>query len=333
MVTDDPIFPMWEFLEDFSGHLEGFSGNSSSAIGRTSIQATDHARTEFVQPGESYTVRGFSSIEDDEVIAHELQEEFVVEGSERAQNWSEWAGPFTDIWSTDGAFQNDYNSTSNCSYDSGEDNEQDRRPEISDHFATFDGEIQEILNLLDPIPHIPRTNGEIPTTDDASAAHSRLLDRLMQYKLRELKVDGDGNCQFCAFSDQLYRTPEHHKSVRKDVVSQLKAYPEYYEGYVPMKYSDYVKKMAKSGEWGDHVTLQAAADYYGVEICLLTSFKDTSFIRILPKKRKSKRVIYLSFWAEVHYNSIYPDGDIPHYSGQKKKGIHFRQYLKDKLKI
>lgn len=73
---------------------------------------------------------------------------------------------------------------------------------------------------------------------------------------------------------------------------QLKAYPEIYEGYVPMAYSDYLKKMNKyypylnfygftlkallkefhaytffflggwnrSGEWGDHVTLQAAAD-------------------------------------------------------------------------
>ncbi|WVZ15397.1 hypothetical protein V8G54_012963 [Vigna mungo] len=29
-----------------------------------------------------------------------------------------------------------------------------------------------------------------------------------------------------------------------------------YSGYVPMGYSDYLKKMSKSGEWGDHVTLQ-----------------------------------------------------------------------------
>jgi len=33
-----------------------------------------------------------------------------------------------------------------------------------------------------------------------------------------------------------------------------------YESYVPMKYKRYYKKMGKFGEWGDHITLQAAAD-------------------------------------------------------------------------
>ena len=80
--------------------------------------------------------------------------------------------------------------------------------------------------------------------------------------------------QFRAFSDQLYRTPMCHKSVRSDVVNQvpdifftfdlscdssvlmnllcglvfvlqLRFHPDFYEAYVPMKYSDYVKKMSK----------------------------------------------------------------------------------------
>ncbi|GKF63057.1 OTU domain-containing protein, partial [Tanacetum coccineum] len=62
-----------------------------------------------------------------------------------------------------------------------------------------------------------------------------------------------------------------------------------YEGYVPMAYSEYLKRISKSGEWGDHVTLQAAADSYGVKIFVLTSFKDTVSIEILPKVQKSKR--------------------------------------------
>ncbi|KAF2323007.1 hypothetical protein GH714_032732 [Hevea brasiliensis] len=82
------------------------------------------------------------------------------------------------------------------------------------------------------------------------------------YGLYEVKVSGDGNCQFRALSDQMYKSPEHHKHIRKEVVKQLKDYRSLYEGYVPMKYKRYYKKMAKSGEWGDHVTLQAAADKY-----------------------------------------------------------------------
>lgn len=136
----------------------------------------------------------------------------------------------------------------------------------------------------------------------------------------------------------------------------------------------------RNGEWGDHVTLQAAADWvltqpklflycikfackkkvslgileyecgnwntflfvllllqFGVRMFVITSFKDTCYIEILPHLQKSNRrklptnmswfytikimsflcfnsccafesVICLSFWAEVHYNSIYPEG-------------------------
>jgi hypothetical protein len=54
--------------------------------------------------------------------------------------------------------------------------------------------------------------------------------------------------------------------------------------------------ICRNGEWGDHVTLQAAADYYGVKISLITSFKDTCFIEIVPKQHKSKRGHYNSFF-------------------------------------
>ncbi|KAJ4914693.1 Uncharacterized protein Rs2_00243 [Raphanus sativus] len=79
---------------------------------------------------------------------------------------------------------------------------------------------------------------------------------------------------------------------------------EMYEGYVPMAYNDYLKTMKRNGEWGDHVTLQAAADWFGVRMFVITSFKDTCYIEILPHLQKSNRLICLSFWAEVHYNSI-----------------------------
>ncbi|KAH7387949.1 hypothetical protein KP509_16G050100 [Ceratopteris richardii] len=122
-------------------------------------------------------------------------------------------------------------------------------------------------------------------------------------------MSGDGNCQFRAISDQLYQTPEKHKSIRKHVVYQLKACKGWYQEYVPMKYSDYLKKMRRQGEWGDHVTLQAAADCFGMKICLVTSFKDTRYIEILPKTRQQNADIFLSFWSEVHYNSLYQAPD------------------------
>lgn len=174
------------------------------------------------------------------------------------------------------------------------------------------------LSHLDSIPHTPRINREIPDANDATFDHERLSRRLATYGLAELQIEGDGNCQFRALADQLFRNPDYHKHVRKEVVKQLKHFRKLYEGYVPMKYKDYLKKMKKLGEWGDHVTLQAAADRFVAKICLVTSFRDTSYIEILPKEQSPSRELWLSFWSEVHYNSLYETGEVPARPRKKK---------------
>ncbi|CAA7400674.1 unnamed protein product [Spirodela intermedia] len=167
--------------------------------------------------------------------------------------------------------------------------------------------------------HVPRINTYFPNLSDVSLEYDRLIERLNVYGLYEVKVSGDGNCQFRALSDQMYKSPEYHKHVRKEIVKQLKECRSLYEGYVPMKYKKYYKKMAKSGEWGDHVTLQAAADKFGAKICLLTSFRDTCFVEIVPQQQTPQRELWLSFWSEVHYNSIYEFKDLPIVYKPKKK--------------
>ncbi|PIA40665.1 hypothetical protein AQUCO_02400020v1 [Aquilegia coerulea] len=176
---------------------------------------------------------------------------------------------------------------------------------LSEEYNKLDGSIGGRLSSLAPLPHVPRINTYIPNVSDASLDHQRLLQRLNVYGLYEVKVSGDGNCQFRALSDQMYKSPDHHKHVRKEIVKQLKDCRSLYESYVPMNYKRYYKKMAKSGEWGDHVTLQAAADKFGAKVCLLTSFRDTCFIEIHPQGQSPQRELWLSFWSEVHYNSLY----------------------------
>ncbi|CAH8270001.1 unnamed protein product [Arabidopsis lyrata] len=180
-------------------------------------------------------------------------------------------------------------------------------------------EVGKRLNQMIPIAHVPKINGELPSEDEQISDHERLFQRLQLYGLVENKIEGDGNCQFRSLSDQLYRSSEHHNFVREQIVNQLAYNREMYEGYVPMAYNDYLKAMKRNGEWGDHVTLQAAADWFGVRMFVITSFKDTCYIEILPQFQKSNRLICLSFWAEVHYNSIYPEGELPIPEGKKKK--------------
>ncbi|KAM7272005.1 hypothetical protein ACFE04_031219 [Oxalis oulophora] len=195
-----------------------------------------------------------------------------------------------------------------CSFPDTEDDHTIASILANEENSKFHNTLGKKLSHLDSIPHTPRINGEIPDVSDASLDHERLSERLARYGLAELQIEGDGNCQFRALADQVFHSPEYHKHVRKEVIKQLKHHRKFYESYVPMKYKSYLKMMKKSGEWGDHVTLQAAADRYAVKICLVTSFRDTSYIEIIPKDKKPNRDIWLSFWSEVHYNSLYDRG-------------------------
>lgn len=288
---------------------------------------------------EGYINPTYSFVENDNVIAFALQEELSkvpsadalgssMSSIEQQQNESvlaqNWLGPSGRHSNSE--FQSNGEDLAKASVlpDFEElslgSEYQDVFPQIEDE-SDLDGELGKRLNLMDliPVAHVPKINGEIPTVDEATSDHERLLNRLQLYDLVELKISGDGNCQFRSLSDQIYRTPEHHKSVREQVVNQLKSQPELYNNYVPMVYAEYLKKMSKSGEWGDHVTLQAAADSFGIKIFIITSFKDTCYIEILPHVQKSNKTIYLSFWAEVHYNSIYPLEEFPVVEESKKK--------------
>lgn len=163
---------------------------------------------------------------------------------------------------------------------------------------------------------VPRTNRPAPALDDAAAsaaARSRLEVRLDLYGLCERQVPGDGNCQFAALADQIYSMPAAHGEVRRRVVCQLRQHRGWYESYVLTNYDSYCSEMAAPGTWGDHVTLQAAADAYGLRISLLTSYEEGCFIEIQPRQGSvpDGRVLWLSYWAEVHYNSVYPVAEPP----------------------
>lgn len=45
--------------------------------------------------------------------------------------------------------------------------------------------------------------------------------------------------------------------------------------------------------------VQATADRFGLKITIVTSFKENCVLHIEPAEKKSQRVLWLSFWAEV----------------------------------
>eukprot|EP00899_Mesostigma_viride_P012515 jgi/Mesvir1/21264/Mv21665-RA.1 len=155
--------------------------------------------------------------------------------------------------------------------------------------SLLDSAVASCLGHVPSIRVTPKINGPVPPLDQAEVARARLQERLFFYGLREVVVSGDGNCQFAAVSDQLYRTPTNHRAVRSAVVKQLKQHPAQFSGYIPGDYHAYVRDMSRSGTWGDHITLQAVADVFGVRLNVLTSFEEAALIEIAPKEQHSQR--------------------------------------------
>eukprot|EP00252_Welwitschia_mirabilis_P009597 TRINITY_DN22259_c0_g1_i2.p1 TRINITY_DN22259_c0_g1~~TRINITY_DN22259_c0_g1_i2.p1 ORF type:complete len:258 (+),score=66.69 TRINITY_DN22259_c0_g1_i2:366-1139(+) len=208
------------------------------------------------QPRES------NSVENDEMIAYTLQQDELAGETSGVSQLSEEHNALTlDEWisvnqrhTPECENNEDQDASSHepeASSSSSPDRSQDAIEnaftslELSDECSSLDGEVGKRLTQMNSVPHIPRTNRDIPTMDEAISDHQRLLDRLKLYDLVELKIPGDGNCQFRALSDQFYRTPEHHKFVRQQVVSQLRSSPEMYQEYVPMAYDEYLNKISK----------------------------------------------------------------------------------------
>lgn len=160
----------------------------------------------------------------------------------------------------------------------------------------------------------------------ADRERARLSATLEAHGLAERTVRGDGACQFRALSDQLYGSEDYHEAVRGLAVQVLAAHPERYSPFIcgsgsgsgngssngngnggsdENVFTSYVARMSSPREWGDHVTLQAAADGLGLRVVVVSSFEREPFIEIEPAERRSGRILFVSFWAEIHYNSVY----------------------------
>ncbi|KAJ0985441.1 hypothetical protein J5N97_003797 [Dioscorea zingiberensis] len=103
--------------------------------------------------------------------------------------------------------------------------------------------LEKMFNTVRSVKNVLICNPQDPNT-----ARSLKSDVLITNKLNalvEFETADQAGKAFRALSDQFYRSPEHHKFVRQQVINQLKSNPEIYEGYVPMAYGDYLKKMSK----------------------------------------------------------------------------------------
>lgn len=140
----------------------------------------------------------------------------------------------------------------------------------------------------------------------SAAAHERLRKVMDLYQASVRPVKGDGNCQFRALSQQLYGDEQYHADLRAQVTKQLQSEPELYQDFVHEPYADYVSRLARDSQWGDHVTLQAASDALGLQINVFTDVPGAECIEILPRHVTHgcvQKPLCLTFLTEVHYDA------------------------------
>lgn len=145
-------------------------------------------------------------------------------------------------------------------------------------------------------------------------------------------VGGDGNCQFYSLSWMLHNTTRKAAEVRASIVEHLdgpggaQAKASYAPEHrrQPRTWRAYLSNMAHDTTWGDHYTLQAAADKFQIRIKVLTSqdYKASADAGsetgwafgcvqiIVPARGKANMDIWVGFAAQ-HYSPIVPTAFTP----------------------
>lgn len=77
---------------------------------------------------------------------------------------------------------------------------------------------------------------------------------------------------------QFFHDEDRHAQVRADAVQWLRANPQFYAGFLDQAeyptWQSYIGSMARNFAWGDHLTLQAAAEVYNSDLVIVSSLPD-----------------------------------------------------------
>jgi len=161
---------------------------------------------------------------------------------------------------------------------------------------------------------------------------ARVGERLRKYGLIEKKITPDGNCQFRALADQIMEDQSRHKEVRSRIIDWLKGNEKYAvddqntatlgdfldRDQYP-SWENYCYYMSGSRAWGDHLTLVAATEAFGVNLWILSSVEvpdspestktgvDQYITTLTPRLTKAHKTARLAHYHELHYTSLHPN--------------------------
>jgi len=169
--------------------------------------------------------------------------------------------------------------------------------------------------------------------DNSMADITRMSERIQKYGLVEHYITPDGNCQFRALADQIMQDQDRHSEVRSKIIAWLQRN----EGYSVddsnsaclgdfldrdqyPSWENYCKYMSGNRAWGDHLTLVAATEAFGVNLWVLSNVDvgevvdngvDQYITTLSPRVAKPSKTARLAHYHEMHYTSLYPKTSDP----------------------
>lgn len=169
-----------------------------------------------------------------------------------------------------------------------------------------------------------------PDLVNTNTETARIAERLQKYGLIERTITPDGNCQFRALADQIMEDQDRHSEVRTKIIDWLKGNERYAvddnnstflgdfldRDQYP-SWENYCKYMSGNKAWGDHLTLVAATEAFGVNLWVLSSVDvgdspvvngiDPYITTLSPRIAKPKKTARLAHYHELHYTSLHPN--------------------------
>lgn len=133
-------------------------------------------------------------------------------------------------------------------------------------------------------------------------------DLLVKYNLRSKETGAAGNCQYCVVAHVLEQNgvSKPFGTIRQEVATELTTHPERYADFVSVEdgqdaqteYSKLVERTKTEGEWGDHVTLQASCNAYGLSLLMFCSDGRTVDLQPTTTQTMHGNIAYLT---GLHY--------------------------------
>jgi len=130
-----------------------------------------------------------------------------------------------------------------------------------------------------------------------------------------VEQEQDGNCLFRSISHQLYDSGDYHRTVRETCMRYIDGESSYFRAFVVGDFDAYVTRMCQSGEWGDHLEIQALSEVYDMPIEIYAY--STHPLRTYSRQDggsssesggvsgvSRRPVMRLSYHFASHYNSV-----------------------------